>query len=471
MPWAPRPTRSAVWNSSVAVGVARGVRALLLGLALVLATACTADDPTADLREEPGSTASIPEPPAIPDGPLEPGLEAELDEVLGDLTFLARGDLAAIGASGDVRVAWVLVDLLRFHQGGPVSDEIVAALVELTGVNPDGDAVAWVAFSDLLLAWDIPAPPDYLDRKRAIYLASDARWEPFFDEDGELDWREVTWGGVSRDGIEALVDPDTVPGDEVPWLDDAEIVFGLEIGGEARAYPRRILEVHEMANDTLGGRRIALSYCTLCGSPIPYLVEGVETVDEPLELRTSGLLQRSNKLMYDVQTESLFDQFAGTAVTGPLREAGVTLEALPLAVTTWAEWFAEHPGTDVVDIPEDRGGERGLEIYAGDLFERRDADGPIFPTGERDDRLAEQTRVFGVETPRGAAVAFPVDEAREALASGEVVRAGGVEVHIEGGGLVARPQDGGPMLRAHEAFWFAWSQFRPDTLLWEGPRK
>jgi hypothetical protein len=456
-------------------GVVRGVRALLPTLVLaLLAGACTLAGTDTDAPDSPdgperAAVADLPPPPGVPDGPLAPELEAEIDEVLSDLTFLARGDLAAVGASDDVRVAWVLVDLLRFHQGGPVSDELVDALVDLTGFAPGDDAVAWVAFSDALLTWDIPAPPGYLDRKRTIFLATDPSWEPFFDERADLDWREVTWGGVSRDGIETLVDPATTAPEDAAWLEDDEIVFGIDVGGEARAYPRRILEVHEMASDTLGGRRVALSYCTLCGSPIPYVVEGVDAVDEPLELRTSGLLQRSNKLMYDVQTESLFDQFRGTAVTGPLRDAGVSLEPVPLAVTTWAEWHAEHPGTDVVDLPDDRGTELGLETYSGDLFERRDAAGPIFPTGERDERLDPQTRVLGVTTPRGVAVAFPVDEARAALEAGVPVRAGGVEVVRDRGGLVARPEGGGPELPAHEAFWFAWSQFRADTLLWDPP--
>jgi hypothetical protein len=441
------------------------VAAVLVALA-VLVAGCGEDDGSTDPdREAPAAAPERPDRPDVPEGPLDGDVEEELDAVLSELTFLSQGDIGALGESGDVRVAWVLVDLLRFHQI-PEHKPLETAPATLTGVELT-EGVAWVAYSDLLLAWDIPAPPGYFERKRAIYLVTEPSWEPFFDPDGDLDWREVSWGGVSRDGIDALVDPVAIPAEDADWLPDDDIVFGAVIDGEARAYPRRILEVHEMANDTLGGRRVALSYCTLCGSPILHAVDDVEGVDEPLELRTSGLLQRANKLMYDVQTESLFDQFRGRALTGPLGQADVVLTPLPLAVATWREWRDEHPGTKVIDIPETRGRERGFAIYTGDLFERRDADGPIFLVGERDDRLPEQTRVFGVETPRGVAVAFPVAEARDALRSGEPVEAAGVVVRLEEAGLVARPAEGGPALVAHEAFWFAWSQFRPDTHLWE----
>ncbi len=242
-------------------------------------------------------------------------------------------------------------------------------------------------------------------------------------------------------------------------------MFGVELDDEARAYPRRILEVHEMANDTLADRRIAFSYCTLCGAPIPYFVDGIELVGEPLELRTSGLLQRSNKLMYDVQTESMFDQFRGTAVSGPLHAAGVELERLRVTVTTWDRWRAERPESTVLDVPGRRGRDRELLHYPGDLRERRDADGPIFPIGDRDGRLEAQTVVLGVRTGRGVAVAFPVEPARERLEQGREVVAAGVALELDTG-LVARPEGGGPELPAHEAFWFAWSQFRPDTELW-----
>ena len=450
---------------------------LLCASGLALA-ACTASEPSdaSDARDANGADdASLP--PAeqadtidAPDAsaPLDEQVEEQLGRILDDPVEAEPVDLGVVAEAGDARAAWPLVDLLRFVGGDEqFAGDLDDALAELTGHRPEHDEVAWVAYTDALLASDVAAPPDYLELKEAIYLERDATWAPFFDPRADLDWRAVAWGGVGRDEIAALDDPPVIQAEDAEHLEDDDVVFGLRVGEEVRAYPRRFLEVHEMANDTLGGRRVAFSYCTLCGAPIPYAVDDIEVVDEPLELRTSGLLQRANKLMYDVQTESLFDQFTGVAVSGPLREAAVELERLPVTVARWEDWREEQPDTTVLAVPGRRGAERELLNYPGTLRERRDADGPIFPVGERDERRDEAVVVLGVETPRGASVAFPVEEATDALEAGEVVRDAGVQLELGDGGLVARTADGGPELPAHEAFWFAWSQFRPDTDLWE----
>ena len=434
------------------------IKCLLLPLAtagLVLA-ACTDSDESRTI-EAPGRSA-----------PLDAEAETQMQLLLDAPGEADALDLDALAQAGDARTAWPLVDLLRFQRAeeAPGAD-IDAALATLTGHEPEPDDVAWVAYTDALLAAAVPAPPGYFQLKRAIYLEQDESWAPFFDADADLDWREVTWGGVWRDEMQALVDPPVVEPEHADHLEADDMVFGVVVGEEARAYPRRFLEVHEMANDTLGGLHVAFSYCTLCGAPIPYFVDELDMVDEPLELRTSGLLQRSNKLMYDAQTESLFDQFNGNAVAGPLHEAEVELEALRVTVARWEDWRDQQPDTTVLAVPGRRSPGREILNYPGDLRERRDADGPVFPVGERDDRADEQRVVLGVETPRGAAVAFPVEEATAALEAGTEVDEAGVRLDLEDGGLVARAGDGGPELPAHEAFWFAWSQFRPDTQLWE----
>ena len=114
---------------------------------------------------------------------------------------------------------------------------------------------------------DIPAPPDYLSYKRNAYIIVEPAWDRLFVEGTDIDWRLVSWGGVRIDDrpynrtdeicscIPAADNPittDVAGGDE--WLDDDTIVFGVSINGEHRAYPRSIMEVREMVNDTLGGR-------------------------------------------------------------------------------------------------------------------------------------------------------------------------------------------------------------------------
>ncbi|NNK91027.1 MAG: DUF3179 domain-containing protein, partial [Acidimicrobiia bacterium] len=240
-------------------------------------------------------------------------------------------------------------------------------------------------------------------------------------------------------------------------LDADAVVFGVEINGDFRAYPRRIMEVREMVNDTLGGRDFAMPYCTLCGSAQVYLTDEMPAdLPRPI-LRTSGLLIRSNKVMYDLESRTVFDTFTGRAVAGPLAERDIVLPQVTVVTTTWGEWRSAHPDTTVL-----------VEALAlgrdFDFRNNRDADGPIFPIGKTDPRLPVHADIVGVVTAEGP-IAFWVDGARNALQRGRDVQFGGVRLIDDGGGLRA-VDSAGDVVVSHQAFWFAWSQFHPDTELW-----
>jgi uncharacterized protein DUF3179 len=431
------------------------VRGALLALALTMA-GCS----------DPAIPAALPPAPVAPRGPLAPELAGVLDALVAHPYSLDAGLIERVGRSGDPRAAWVLVDLLRFQYTNDTGAPLVDALGRLTGyrVSRRPETVAWVVYSDVLLRWDVPAPPGYLGWKRHVFVAGDEHWAPFFDDASPLDWRQVTWGGVLRNGIEALVDPKVVEARRGWWLSDDEVVFGVVVGGQPRAYPRRVMEVHELVDDSLGGRRLALSYCTLCASAIGYFTDRPPPGVSTLQLRNTGLLKRSNKLMYDAGTDSLVDQFLGTAVSGRLLRAGATLERFNVVTAGWGDWKLAHPDTTVVA----RDARPGRE-YEPDPLQGRDDRGPIFPVGQRDGRLPAQEPVLGAVTPQGVAVAFPVAEARAELRAGRPVASGGVELAVQAGGLVARQAEGGPELVGQQSFWFAWSQFRPGTLLWRAP--
>ena len=259
--------------------------------------------------------------------------------------------------------------------------------------------------------------------------------------------------------IPALDDPGVTPAGEGGWYPDDGIVFGVVVGGDARAYPRNVMETHELVNDRLGGRQISVPYCTLCGSAEAFFTDGLpEGLFAPI-MRTSGLLSRSNKVMYDLLSGSAFDTFTGRAVSGPLWEAGVHLERIPVVTSTWGAWKEAHPGTTIVA----RDGGIG-RVYLDDPLGGRDDLGPIFPVGARDPRLEAQEQVLGVILDDGTPVAFPAAAAREALETGTEVELAGVELRLEGDGLIAVA--GGAQIPSKQSFWFAWSQFHPETLLW-----
>ncbi|MEM9851991.1 MAG: DUF3179 domain-containing (seleno)protein [Pseudomonadota bacterium] len=414
-------------------------------------------------------------PPTMPDGPLAPAVAPALNALVASSLSQAHwdpGDVAmfdAIAASGDPRLGWVLVDMLRFTWRPQFRAALAATGAQLLNLKIDGP-LKRAAFTDHLIAWDVPAYPGYLDHKRAIYTQYLPGLERVFAP-GDIDWHMVSTGGVNIDArpfgapaspcdcIPAIDTPEVATATKATWLSDDAVVFGISVGDAHRAYPRRIMEVREMVNDTLGGRALGIPYCTLCGAAQAYFTD-VEGIDRPI-LRTSGLLIRSNKVMYDVRTYSVFDTFRGRAVTGPLAEAGIGLEPVTVITTTWGDWKAAHPDTTVLL-------ERDALGRDYDLRNTRDAGGPIFPIGDVDPRLGVQDDVLGVIAPSGRPVAFLRSAALAALRSGAPVTLDDVQLVLEAGGIRALDADGAD-LGSHQAFWFAWSQFHPDTALWPVP--
>jgi hypothetical protein len=182
-------------------------------------------------------------------------------------------------------------------------------------------------------------------------------------------------------------------------------------------------------------------------------------IDRPV-LRTSGLLIRSNKVMYDITSHSVFDTFLGKAVTGPLAEKGLQLDQATVVTTDWGTWKAAHPQTTV--LIEDLALGRDFDFRNG-----RDKDGPIFPVGDVDPRLPVHEDIIGVVTASGKPVAFQRTTAFLALKNGQEIAFENVRLKLDAGGIRAVDVDGSD-LGSHQAFWFAWSQFYPGTELWSG---
>lgn len=313
---------------------------------------------TGQLRNFLGYT--FPPAPQVQTGPLQ---RAALNDLNMIWSGLQRGGIsgdaiARLGQTGDPRLGWIVSDLLRFIPPGELTDGAISAFQSLTGVRLADDPVAlrspWQSVTDHLLAWDLPVFDGYAEYKERLFTLVEPGCQPFFDDvDSDIDWRIVSRGGVLIDNRE-LGDPRLCPRGCIPaldnpgvtdveggsWYPDDGIVFAVVLGGEARAHPRHIMEIHEMINDTLGGR---------------------------------------------------------------------------------------------------------------------DDNGPIFPVGDVDDRLSVQDQVFGVVLDDGTPVAFPVDTAVAELEAGGTVELSGVTLQLDAAG---EPIEG------HQSFWFAWSQFMADTLLW-----
>ncbi|MEM9502158.1 MAG: DUF3179 domain-containing (seleno)protein [Pseudomonadota bacterium] len=460
------PKTLASWSRVLTVLIASGV-----AIALCWSFALKAEE-TPELPDY--VVEKFGKPPAVPSGPLTEDLQAAVktafvdsmvQEVWGPDQVLA---LDKVSASRDPRLVWIISDMLRFISERELNETLTNAAARLLGKDlPLRNN--WGVITDHLIAWDIPAPPNYLAAKRAMFTSVLPSWDKLFVE-GTIDWRHVSWGGVQIDDrgfgktdepcncIPAADNPEVSSAAEATWLKDDDIVFGVEVNGEYRAYPRRIMEVREMVNDTLGGRDLGIPYCTLCGSAQAYFTDQLpDGIDRPI-LRTSGLLIRSNKVMYDLNTFSVFDTFRGHAVTGPLAEKKLQLKQATVVTTDWGTWKKEHPETTVL-----------VEALAlgrdFDFRNTRDAHGPIFPVGDVDPRLPVHEDIIGVISASGKPVAFQRSKAVAALKQGDEIAHENIRLQLDAGGVKAVDADGAD-LGSHQAFWFAWSQFYPQTALW-----
>ncbi len=169
--------------------------------------------------------------------------------------------LAAVTENRDLSQVPVLIDLLRFL-GGTAGDALSRTLEDLTGQSHGRDWFLWMEWLGKN-ADDHRPPEDYPDWKLSVYSRIHPRYAGFLRGAGEtarIDLTEVTWGGVPPDGIPDLRDPRNIPPHEADYMDPDDRVFGVSINGEHRAYPLRIVNAHEMANDTLGGEPIAVMW-------------------------------------------------------------------------------------------------------------------------------------------------------------------------------------------------------------------
>ena len=214
-----------------------------------------------------------------------------------------------------------------------------------------------------------------------------------------IDLSEILSGGPPPDGIPPLENPAFEPAGEVDWLPGVEPVLALEINGDARAYPLRIMTWHELVNGTVGGIPVTVSYCPLCNSAIAY---DRRVGDRILDFGTSGELLNSSLLMYDRQTESLWSHYTGTAVAGHL--TGAELDLIPVQTVSFESFLSAHPEGHVLSL--DTGHARR---YGQNPYESYDTSSqPFLFSGPFDDRLEPMTRVLALRAGDEGAV-VPLD--------------------------------------------------------------
>ena len=265
-------------------------------------------------------------------------------------------------------------------------------IAEQTGLRLSESGSDLSVIQEWMWAQPYDPHPDYTFFKGAWYGRIDPRFQKFFPPGASTAIRidEVDWGGVLVNGIPPLVYPQHVAAsdDAAAYLDDDDIVFGFAIAEETRAFPKRILAWHEMALDTLGGVELTIVYCTLCGTVIPYesVVDG-----EHITFGTSGFLYRSNKLMFDHETNSLWNTFEGVPVVGSRVGSGARLTFRSVVTTTWDEWRRKHPETTVLSLATGVDRDYGEGVAYREYFA---SDRLMFDVPVVDDRLNNKDEVL-----------------------------------------------------------------------------
>jgi hypothetical protein len=427
--------------------------------------------------------------------------------------------LDAVLEARDPRFIAVLIEVMRANEIGFALgidySATVAALETLSGQDLGPNWPAWVEWYG---GTNLVPPPGFTGWKGQLLSFIDPRFAEFLTDEAPSRIRveEILWGGVTVDGIPALDQAEMTPAAAAGYLLAEEPVFGVAINGDARAYPLRILDWHELANDVVGGVPMSLAYCTLCGAGIAY--DGRTPDGETYTFGSSGFLFRSNKLMYDRQTRTLWNQLTGEPVLGELAGTDVQLSLLPLVLTSWSAWQAQHPDTLVLAL------ETGFDRYYlpgaayGHYFS---SDATMFPVWQRGKQLEAKDRIYAMRVD-GIPKAYPLARLAEetvvndtigdtnvvlvatrgrvtvegsSLQAGNVTYDAGGEVRaflrgdeafspattpdtviderglewtVTEEGLLPPEGELAPRLSGHLAYWFGWFAFFPNTLVYEG---
>lgn len=274
---------------------------------------------------------------------------------------------------------------------------------------------------------------------------------------------QIFQGGPAKDGIPAIDRPQFVAAVKADFLQPDDQVLGLVVKDVARAYPLRILNWHEVVNDQLGPEPVVITYCPLCGTGVVF---DRRVGAKVLSFGVSGLLYNSDVLLYDRQTNSLWSQLMGQAISGPMK--GQRLRYLPVTHTRWDDWRQAHAATRVLTTAT--GAQRS---YSHDPYAGYDTSAEVmFPLQFRSTGLHPKERVLGVVV--GAqAKAYPFVE---------LAKTGGLVIdHFAGSRWTIRfdPRAGratlhdshGVQAPAVVGYWFAWYAFHPETAVFRAEAK
>ena len=263
-------------------------------------------------------------------------------------------------------------------------------------------------------------------------------------------------GCPARDCIPSIDAPKFVAAANASHVADSDVVIAISFAGEHRAYPAKILDHHEIVNDTIAGEPIAITWCPLCGSAVGVL----RTIGgEITEIGVSGVLYNSDLVFYDRATETLWDQVEAKGIVGPL--TGEKLSLVAVTMTRWSRWRNAHP--DTIVLSTDTGFE---EDYSTDHYGKyRESTQLYFPVNSEDDRVHPKSVVFGFEVG-GQSVAYTEALLQDHGTFHHDFNGAKHAVTLHDDGSVTLQRAGiDAVLEPIRLYWFAWYTFHPQTEL------
>ena len=399
--------------------------------------------------------------------------------------------LTAIRERGQPDLAAGLIMAMRFSR--LPATYFAETLTVITGADAGDDWFDWMLWQEAN-PQIVPHQASLIELKREMYLQIDPNFDVFLRprhlrrDRMKIRLEEITWGGVRKDGIPSLDNPTLITAADADYVRSDDLVFGVSINGDTRAYPLRIMGWHEMFNEVIGGVPVALAYCTLCGSGILFETK-VSGRSNPLVFGSSGFLYRSNKLMFDRATHSLWNQFTGKPVSGKLVNSGIELRQRPVVITTWGNWRRDNPDTRVLSLKTGHRRNYGSGVVYQEYFASNDL---MFPTNVDQRQHRQKDYVFGIRE-FGGAKAWPLkafrkrkvindamqgkplvlvgDDASRTVRAYErgaltfkrtkegLISSDGAHWQITEEALVTQDGRKMPRVAGHLAYWFAWNGY------------
>lgn len=278
-----------------------------------------------------------------------------------------------------------------------------------------------------------------------------------FNLDGSLIPAEkIKRGGPPRDGIRSIDKPVFVDPAGAGFLKDKDRVIGVYYQGVAKAYPIKILNWHEIVNDTFQNTAILISYCPLCNSG---MVFSAQSKTLRFTFGVSGLLYNSDVLLYDRQTQSLWSQIMGESISGRLK--GVKLVLLPSSHTTWRQWRRQYPNSKVLSTKTGFRINYNKSPYMGYARSNK----LMFKVEHKNSAYGNKELVLGL-TLGDKHKAYPFSELSKQGKSEFNDDFAGNILHIkwlEDDKTAMIFDSQGEELPTVLAYWFAWYTFFPDT--------